>query len=78
MSNAHRVDDISDELWSKIENHLPVLKGKWGRVTKDKRDFTAKYCKNIRSFLADLRNREILPPNTATRSNNSSQIYILE
>ena len=37
MSNAHRVDDISDELWSKIENHLPVLKGKWGRVTKDKR-----------------------------------------
>ena len=39
MVLAHRRHDISDEVWRKIENHLPGKRGKWGGVAKDNRNF---------------------------------------
>ncbi len=27
--------DISDELWNKLESHLPGRRGKWGGIAKD-------------------------------------------
>lgn len=39
MIQAHRRHDISDEVWSKTESHLPGQKGLWGGVAKDNRNF---------------------------------------
>lgn len=39
MIKAHRRHDISDEIWSKIESHLPGKKGSWGGIAKDNRTF---------------------------------------
>ncbi|WP_375333819.1 IS5 family transposase [Candidatus Tisiphia endosymbiont of Xenochironomus xenolabis] len=39
MSLAHRRHDISDELWNKIESHLPGQKGCWGGIARDNRTF---------------------------------------
>ena len=39
MSKEFRRHDISDRLWSKIEKHLPGVKGKVGRRAYDNRRF---------------------------------------
>jgi len=39
MRLAYRRRDIRDEVWLKIEGHLPGKKGKWGGVAKDNRNF---------------------------------------
>ena len=36
---SHRRHDISDEIWIKLEPHLPGRKGCWGTVAKDNRLF---------------------------------------
>ena len=37
-TTLHR-HDISDEIWSVLEQHLPGQKGQWGRVADDNRRF---------------------------------------
>lgn len=37
--NAHRRHDLTDEIWSKIESHLPGRPGFWGGVAQDNRRF---------------------------------------
>lgn len=39
MSESHRRHDIRDDLWSKIEVHLPGRKGCWGGIARDNRTF---------------------------------------
>ncbi|WP_342267405.1 transposase [Candidatus Tisiphia endosymbiont of Empis tessellata] len=39
MGLAHRRHDINDELWNKIQRHLPGREGCWGGVAKDNRTF---------------------------------------
>ncbi len=39
MRDGHRRHDISDEIWSKLEHHLPGRKGCWGGVADDNRLF---------------------------------------
>ncbi len=39
MSIAHRRHDIKDELWNKIEEHLPGREGCWGGIARDNRTF---------------------------------------
>jgi len=39
MTAAHRRHDISDNVWAKLEPHLPVRKGGWGGIAKDNRQF---------------------------------------
>jgi transposase len=36
---AYHRHDISDEVWAKIEAHLPGQRGQWGGVAKDNRKF---------------------------------------
>ena len=36
---THRRHDISDEVWAKIEPHLPGRKGSWGGIAGDNRSF---------------------------------------
>ena len=36
---SHRRHDISDEIWSLLEQHLPGRKGSWGKVAKNNRLF---------------------------------------
>ena len=36
---AHRRHDISDEIWEKLEPHLPGREGSWGGIAKDNRLF---------------------------------------
>lgn len=36
---SHRRHDISDRIWSLLENHLPGRKGSWGKVAKNNRLF---------------------------------------
>jgi len=36
---AHRRHDLSDELWAKLEPHLPGRAGNWGGVARDNRRF---------------------------------------
>ena len=37
--SGHRRHDISDEIWEKLEPHLPGRKGSWGGVAHDNRQF---------------------------------------
>jgi len=39
MSTTLHRHDISDEIWSVLEQHLPGQKGQWGRVADDNRRF---------------------------------------
>ena len=39
MTAAHRRHDISDNVWAKLEPHLPGRKGGWGGIAKDNRQF---------------------------------------
>ncbi len=39
MTLAHRRHDISDQVWSLLESHLPGRKGVWGGCAKDNRLF---------------------------------------
>jgi len=39
MSTTIHRHDISDEIWSVLEPHLPGQKGQWGRVADDNRGF---------------------------------------
>ncbi|WP_425364712.1 IS5 family transposase [Candidatus Tisiphia endosymbiont of Mystacides longicornis] len=39
MRLAHRRHDINDELWNKIQSHLPGREGCWGGVARDNRTF---------------------------------------
>jgi len=39
MSATLHRHDISDEIWSVLEQHLPGQKGQWGRVADDNRRF---------------------------------------
>ena len=39
MTLAHRRHDISDQVWSLLEPHLPGRKGTWGGIAKDNRQF---------------------------------------
>jgi len=39
MSTTLHRHDISDEIWSVLEPHLPGQKGQWGRVADDNRRF---------------------------------------
>ncbi len=36
---AHRRHDTSDEVWEKLEPHLPGKKGAWGGIAEDNRQF---------------------------------------
>jgi transposase len=38
LAACHR-HDISDEVWAKIEAHLPGQRGQWGGIAKDNRKF---------------------------------------
>ena len=39
MMPAHRRHDISDQVWARLEPHLPGRPGSWGGVAKDNRQF---------------------------------------
>ena len=39
MLKAHRRHDIKDEIWNKLEGHLPGKRGVWGGIAKDNRTF---------------------------------------
>ncbi|ABK45122.1 putative transposase [Magnetococcus marinus MC-1] len=39
MTASYRRHDISDQLWSRLEPHLPGRAGSWGGVAKDNRLF---------------------------------------
>lgn len=36
---THKRHDISDEIWSRLEPHLPGRVGSWGRIAQDNRRF---------------------------------------
>ena len=39
MSNEQQRHDISDEVWSLLEPHLPGQRGQWGGIAQDNRRF---------------------------------------
>ena len=39
MTHSHRRHDISDEVWSLLEVHLPGRQGGWGGIARDNRQF---------------------------------------
>ncbi len=39
MTHSHRRHDISDEVWSLLEVHLPGRQGSWGGIARDNRQF---------------------------------------
>jgi len=39
MSAAYRRHDISDEVWTLLESHLPGREGVWGGRARDNRQF---------------------------------------
>ncbi len=39
MMHSHRRHDISDEVWSRLEVHLPGRQGSWGGIARDNRQF---------------------------------------
>jgi transposase len=39
MKQEHRRHDITDEVWERLEPHLPGRVGTWGGVAKDNRQF---------------------------------------
>lgn len=40
MTNlAHRRHDITDDMWKRLEPHLPGQRGQWGGIAKDNRQF---------------------------------------
>lgn len=39
MKHSHRRHDISDEVWTLLETHLPGRQGIWGGMVRDNRQF---------------------------------------
>ena len=37
MPHSHRRHDLSDEVWSRLEVHLPGRQGSWGGIARDNR-----------------------------------------
>ena len=54
---THRLHDISDKIWDKIEPLLPGRKGRWGGITKDNRLFINVVFWLFRNGCSDLRGR---------------------
>lgn len=39
MTHSHHRHDISNEVWSVLEVHLPGRQGAWGGIARDNRQF---------------------------------------
>jgi transposase len=49
MSNGQHRQDVTDEVWAKIEPYFPGQKGQWGRVADDNRRFFNGTCWILRT-----------------------------